>query len=373
MTNVLSIVSYQFLPPKMGGQKGIALFNAALSKYVTLTCLTTKSNDPELEPGYEIENILSTSFTRYFNPFIFFTARKVIRKKKITHLIIEHPYYGWLGILLKWFCKVKLIVHSHNIEALRFKSMNKWWWGILWNYEKVTYKAANICFFITDEDRTFAINKLGIASDKCTTITYGFDLNSPPSINERKEARVLLESEYNILPDEKILFFNGTLDYQPNLDAVMAIIEKINPLLQQDQSFKYKIIICGKNLPAHLDSLYAYNDQNIFYAGFVDDITLYFKGADVFINPVIDGGGIKTKLVEALGYDLSVVSTTSGAIGVPATITNNKLKIVADSDWINFANEIISIKNTGTIPPTFFEHFYWGNIAIKAADCIKKI
>jgi len=58
----------------------------------------------------------------------------------------------------------------------------------------------------------------------------------------------------------------------------------------------------------------------------VDDITLYYKGADMLINPVMDGGGIKTKLVEALGYSMNVVTTTSGAIGVPLTITGEKIE-----------------------------------------------
>ncbi len=38
----------------------------------------------------------------------------------------------------------------------------------------------------------------------------------------------------------------------------------------------------------------------------------------------MDGGGIKTKLVEALGYNMNVVTTTSGAIGVPLSITGEK-------------------------------------------------
>jgi hypothetical protein len=64
-----------------------------------------------------------------------------------------------------------------------------------------------------------------------------------------------------------------------------------------------------------MNELKNYADQNIIYAGFVDDISIYFKGADVFINPVSYGGGIKTKLVEALGYNLNAVSTSNGAIG----------------------------------------------------------
>src|SRR6187549_3220306 len=102
---ILSLVSYKFLPPDMGGQKGIAFFNRYLSKAINLRCVTIKENDSNHSEGYSVENILSNSRLRYINPFYFFTLSRIIRENKITHLLIEHPYYGWLGCLLKWFCK----------------------------------------------------------------------------------------------------------------------------------------------------------------------------------------------------------------------------------------------------------------------------
>ena len=369
---VLSLVSYHFLPPKMGGQKGIALFNAYLSRTTDLTCITIKNNDTSFAPGYPVKNILSNSKFRYINPAYFFLLKKIIKKEGITHLILEHPYYGWLGILLKKFCKVKLVVHSHNLEAGRFKSMGKWWWGILWHYEKMTHRKADLNFFIQDDDRDLAMVSFKLDPPKCHTITYGFEMEKAPAPEEKFMARNLLRKTYSIHPDEKILLFNGTLDYLPNKEALDIILEKINPLLLADVTFKYRIIICGNKLPAAYDKLGAYANKHIIYAGFVDDISLYFKGADIFINPVIEGGGIKTKVVEALGYDLSVVSTQSGAIGIPVAITGDKLNITADGNWEEFARQVVSIDPGNKIPSVFFDHFYWGNIAGKAAALIAK-
>ena len=343
----------------MGGQKGIALFYQFLAPQVTLTCVTTKSNDAVGVKEYEVLNVLSDSKFRYANPYYFFKLKTIIRQKKITHLIIEHPYYGWLGILLKWFCKVKLVVHSHNIEALRFKSMGKWWWGMLWHYEKLTHRKAALSFFIHDDDRDFGIKKFKLDPGKCFTITYGFELTNAPTAEERKSSRHFICNKYGINAAEKLLLFNGTLDYKPNQDALDNILEKINPLLQAKEGFDYKIIICGNKLPAAYANLNDYTAKNIIYAGFVDDITVFFKGADIFINPVTDGGGIKTKLVEALGYDCTVISTKSGAIGIPAAITGNKMKVIADTDWEEFANQVILADTVAGIPPAFFDHFYW--------------
>lgn len=369
---VLSLVSYKFLPPDMGGQKGIAFFNRYLSKETDLACVTVKSNEAVNTETYPIQAILSNSSLRYINPFYFFSLSRIIAENKITHLIIEHPYYGWLGILLKWFCKVKLIVHSHNIESLRFKSIGKWWWTILWQYEKLVHSKANTSFFIQDDDRQYAIQNFKLAPERCITITYGFEQTTAPGENEKKEARDLICKTHNIPTSEKILLFNGTLGYKPNLDALDIILNTINPLLAAGENFKYKIIICGNKLPAAYKGLIDHKEKNIIYAGFVEDINVYFKGADIFINPVTDGGGIKTKLVEALGYGLSVVSTDNGAIGIPAELTADKMKVITGSNWQAFARHIISMNTGIPTPPAFFDHFYWGNIAAKAASAIRQ-
>jgi polysaccharide biosynthesis protein PslH len=357
----------------MGGQKGIALFNRYFSKQVPLTCVTTRNSEHYEGEGYEVRPLLSTSKWRYANVFLFFTLRKFIRQKGITHLLIEHPYYGWLGVLLKWFCKIKLAVHSHNIEALRFKSTGKWWWGVLWNYEKFTHRRAHINFFISDEDRQYAIQKFGLQPERCTTITYGFELSAPPAAEERKQAKAILTQKHGIEKGDTLLLFNGTLDYKPNQDALDIILNTLNPLLEAYPGFKYTIIICGKNLPPSYQNLSNYSAKKIIYAGFVDDITLYFKGADIFINPVMDGGGIKTKLVEALGFNMSVVTTENGAIGVPATITGGKMNIIKGTDWAAFAAAVATADVQANIPVAFFEHFYWGRIAERAGDMINKI
>jgi len=370
MSTIISIVSYPFLPAKLGGQKGIALFNKYFSRHCSLVCITTKNNDPSATEGYQVINTISTSPLRYANVFLFFPVYRLIKKEKATHIILEHPYLGWLGILLKWASAAKLVVHSHNIESLRWKTLGKWWWPVLAFYEKCTHRAAHYNFFIREEDKTYAIEKFGLMPARCMTITYGIEWKEVPAATVRRQCRMQLQQLHQLPDGDTVFLFNGSLDYKPNLDAVKTIVEQLNPLLLQS-GIDYKIIICGKGLPASMHELKAYATKNIVYAGFVDDIGLYFKGADTFINPVIDGGGIKTKLVEALGYNMDVVTTVSGAIGIPPDITGTKMKVFADSDWQGFANAMTVPASTGNIPAAFFEHFYWENITARASRFIQ--
>jgi polysaccharide biosynthesis protein PslH len=365
MSTIISIVSYPFLPAKLGGQKGIALFNKYFSRHCRLICITIQKNEPASAEGYQVINAISNSPLRYINIFLFFSIYKMVKKYNATHLILEHPYYGWLGMLVKRATGVQLVVHSHNIEAARWKTLGKWWWPILSFYEKQTHRSASYNFFIREEDRDFAIASFGLAAGKCMTVTYGIEWNTIPPENERQRCRIKLQQLHHITPGNTIFLFNGSLDYAPNLLAVKTILETINPLILQTGT-AYKIIICGKGLPADMNELRDYADKNIIYAGFVDDISIYFKGADTFINPVIDGGGIKTKLVEALGYNLNVVTTVSGAIGVPLSLTGNKMKVLQDNDWKGFTEAMTTIHEKGDITAAFFDHFYWETITDKA-------
>ena len=366
---VLSLVSYNFLPAKMGGQKHIALHNLYLSKLIQLYCITTSSNNLTEAP-YEVNNSISESKFRYINLFYFFKIRKIIQQEQITHIILEHPYWGWLGFLLQRFCKVKFMIHSHNIEAIRFKTIHKFWWKILWLYEKWVHQQADFSLFISAEDRNYAVEHYKLLPNKTDVSTYGIEQKDIPSELEITTAKNTIRSLYSIGNEEKIILFNGTLNYQPNINALEIIVEQINLILQNSVNFSYKILICGKQLPEKFNHFKTI--PNIIYCGLVNDIESYLKATDVFINPVLDGGGIKTKIVEALGFNVKVVSTKSGAIGIPLKLTSSKLKIIQDNDWQNFSKEIIAFNNTNNTPQDFFDHFYWGNIAKKSSNIIKK-
>ena len=176
---------------------------------------------------------------------------------------------------------------------------------------------------------------------------------------------------YAIRPNEKILLFNGALYHSTNFEALEIILDRINPRLLSQQGFRYKIIICGKGLPERFNELKAYADQNIIYAGFVDDVSVYFKAADVFLNPILSGGGVKTKAIEALAMNCSVVSTELGAMGIERSVCGNKLTVVYEENWDQFAMEVIRSSMTDEeIPSSFFTYYYWGNIIDKAVKAI---
>lgn len=369
---VLTLVTYKIFPAIMGGQKGVALFYDAFCKLVSLYCVTSIANVNH-NVNYTVDTYLSNSPLRYINPFLFFNIKRRIRAFNIDYVLFEHPYFAWLIVLLSTFSNVKIIVHSHNIESERFKTLGKWWWKILWHYEKMAYQNANLIWFKTIEDKDYAINQYGISIERAVVIPYGVELNALPTKNVIDDAKDYVLKKHQLNIDDKIILFNGTLNYGPNLNALDAILNHINPQLLASRQ-QYKIIICGKNLPVTYNNLDVYAAQNIIYAGFVDDIDVYFKACDIFINPVLDGGGIKTKLVEALGFGKLAISTTNGAFGVDANVTGHRLSIVPDNDWNAFTIAILLRLNQQNFDDNklFYEHYAWDNIAHKAFNSLTR-
>lgn len=363
---IVSLVSYPFLPAKAGGQKAVALGTKYLARHVQLTCVGVQSNNTSLADGYELKNVLSDSPLRYMSVFYFFKLRRILKETRANLLWIEHPYYGWLAVLLKWFTGIPLAVRSHNIEGIRFRTLGKWWWNLLWQYERFVHRQARFNFFMQEQDRLYAINHFGLKPERCLALPYGIEWQQPPTEAERLTASKQIRAVHGISNDEVILLFNGAFEYSPNLNALKRILDSIDPLLQKLAAFKYRIIICGRGIPPEISKS---QPAHIIMPGFVDDISLYFKGAGIFINPVMEGGGIKTKLVEALGYNLTSVSTATGATGIDPTLCNGKLLLSPDNDWPSFVSHIIAATRiNATIPPKYFEYFYWDNSMKKAVE-----
>jgi glycosyltransferase involved in cell wall biosynthesis len=370
LIRVASLVSYKIVPAKTGGQRAITLLLGYLSQRVPLTCYSTSDNEPGEGITFELIPFFGSSRLRYINPLNYFRLRKEIRRTGATHILLEHPYWGWLGILLQASTRARLVVRSHNIESLRFRSMGRWWWRILKWYERYTHRCAALNFFITEEDRQYALKHFGLKPEKCAVITYGTVQTTAPSVEARRAAKAEVCRRHNLDPEQPLFFYNGTLDYPPNRHGLDLIIEKISPALTT-KGIAHTVLISGSKLPpAYQEKL---QQGNVRYTGFVPDIETYFMAADVFMNPVMGGGGIKTKLVEALAAGTSSVSFKDGAFGIPSGICGDQLKIVDDGDTGAFTEAIVTLlqQDDRLMPQRFYDHFSWVAIAQKATELLQ--
>ncbi len=356
------------MPYFSGGQKSIAQFLDHLGRVSDLTVIGVTENDTSLVKTYKhLAFLKRKALKRYSDTSLISRITSLIVKNHFDAIIWEHPYFAWLATIIKKRTGIETVLHIHNIEYKRFQSTGKWWWWFLKIYEKWFFKFSDKILFVSPDDQKFAIEKWKIKKKKCVEVAFGVEVSEYPT--DKRECNQIVKVNYSIAEDEKILLFNGLLDYKPNLDAVLVILEKITPVLLQHASLKYKIIICGKRLPAELNELKDYADKNIIYAGFVDDIETYFKGADLFLNPVQSGGGIKTKMVESIAFGTTVVTSETGAAGIHRDICGKKLIVAPNDDWAAFVKAIVeNINDNEVTPSSYYQYYYWRSIVRKVVD-----
>jgi polysaccharide biosynthesis protein PslH len=365
MAKVLGLVSFRVYPTHMGGQKGVALFYEYLQRYAEV--LLAVSTDNVDTNKLQLQRVLFPNKKIYRNISKIGELEAIIKTNEIDVIIAEHSYTAWMASLLKKRTGRPFVIHSHNIESKRFQKMNKWWWKLYNRYEAGIHRKADYNFFISQEDQEFAIEHFKLDRSKCEIITYGIE-----DIPQEKD-KAALRKKLGLDSDKSILLFNGTLDYEPNYEAVEKIIDELNPLLKTKLS-NYQVVITGNRAPKELAKKML-AAGNLIYTGYVDDVNAYYQAADVFINPVANDSGVKTKLIEAIANHCTTVSTFSGASGIAKELCGDKLHLVPDDSSESFIDKIVEClsANTNGTPQAFFDHYSWENICLKAAKKIEAI
>jgi glycosyltransferase involved in cell wall biosynthesis len=247
--------------------------------------------------------------------------------------------------------------------------MGKWWWSILRVYEKWTLRNADKIFCITEEDRQVIVNEFGIRRENTCLVTAGID--SISDYQEKASFQQSIKQRHDISEETRLFLFSGLLSYKPNEDAVLFIRDKLVPKLKTKNPFSFKIIICGKGMNLIYTNVNDPKNHHIIYTGFVEDISEYIKAADLFLNPVVTGGGIKTKVIESIGFNTTVISTTSGAIGVQKEVCGNKLVVVPDGDIEIFTKAIVEYADDHSkTPPSYYQYYKWENIIEQAIQSL---
>ncbi len=131
------------------------------------------------------------------------------------------------------------------------------------------------------------------------------------------------------------LIFSGTMDFRPNVDAVLWFARKVWPQVRKAKP-QATFIITGKRPSPAVEGLGKL--PGIKVTGPVKDIRPYILQSAVFVLPMRMGGGVRLKLLEALALGKALVTTPFGADGVP--LTPGKEAIFAN-DPAAFAKEVI--------------------------------
>ena len=365
---IVSLVWYKTLPAQFGGQQAIVGLNEALGKQENLICLCSKNNQPSGDESFTTYPILPNSKWQFINPITWWIIYSFCKKEKTTHVIVEHPYHLIAAWIIKMKLNVSIIHRSHNIEFERFKQLNKKYWRIIFYAEKWICEIAKVNLFITKEDALKAIKQFSIEPSKCFLLPHEI---KEKNISKKAQSTQQIKAKYNIANDNNIFLFNGTLDYEPNANAVESIANFLIPELNKINP-NFIFIITGRIDNKSFDYLHQLANKQLIFTGRVTNIEDYFLACDVYVNPVNIGGGVQTKTLEALSYHLNVVCFENMLNGIEVDLVKDKIFVVENHNWKQFADKIIRANlHQTTTPSAFFKYQNYDNHLPKLLDLIR--
>lgn len=115
--------------------------------------------------------------------------------------------------------------------------------------------------------------------------------------------------------DPSTLLFLGSLDWDPNLEAIRWFLGNVWPLVRRAVPGA-RFQVAGSNPPKGLPEQLA--AEGVRFLGRVPVAREFLASGAAMVVPLLAGGGVRVKILEAMALGVPVVSTRLGATGVDA-------------------------------------------------------
>jgi sugar transferase (PEP-CTERM/EpsH1 system associated) len=166
------------------------------------------------------------------------------------------------------------------------------------------------------------------------------------------------------IPGSAPVVFTGTMDFRPNVDAVLWFAREVLPGVRAEVPETHFFVV-GQRPHRRLDGLRV--DPAVTLTGWVEDVRPYIAQAAVYVAPLRIGGGTRLKLLEAMAMGRPVVATRLGAEGYP--VTHGRELLLADTPS-DFAAAVVALLRApqrraelGRVARAFVEqHYDWRTI-----------
>jgi glycosyltransferase involved in cell wall biosynthesis len=117
------------------------------------------------------------------------------------------------------------------------------------------------------------------------------------------------------------IIFVGSLNWYPNVDAVLFLLKEIWPAVKKSVP-DLQLDIVGSAPPQTVLAL-ASNLPDVKVHGYVDDVRPLIEAATLYVCPIRDGGGTKLKLLDAFAMQKCVVAHPIACEGINVTAGRN--------------------------------------------------
>jgi glycosyltransferase involved in cell wall biosynthesis len=114
-------------------------------------------------------------------------------------------------------------------------------------------------------------------------------------------------------PHDPQMLFVGFLPHTPNSEALDYFIRRELPLIRAQEP-RARLTVVGEGASNAIKGLM--HDNGVDYRGYVEAIGEVYSQSRVYVAPVTSGGGIRTKIIEAMAAGVPVVSNSFAPTGL---------------------------------------------------------
>lgn len=299
--------------------------------------------------AFHIE-LINVSIFKAFLGFNFLPFSVIVRKFKFDKIsflksstydmvVVEHMKTTYqvkeLGqTLTKKGVKPDFWLRLHNDEAAYYRNMfkaSKSWKAIFFWSESLKYNRYQRKVLKDNLFKGFlyiSTNDL----EKFTPYTSANSINKLlPIFQEVSNIQRTEQKEID-------LFYVGNLELEDNIQALKRMIF----FIEKHQLQNYKIVIAGKCSSSlkqqKIRDIFKQNNSISFQFNVPkDELDRLFKNAKFFLNFSANESGVKTKLIEAIDYQIPVISNQEGVVGSGY----EELVILEDKLEITFLHQLL--------------------------------
>jgi glycosyltransferase involved in cell wall biosynthesis len=145
------------------------------------------------------------------------------------------------------------------------------------------------------------IEQLSGAAELIQIILNGVSFPAAPAVCDRVPGRMV---------------FTGWMNFPPNYEAALWFLDHVFPFILKVRPTAQFVVAGADPVPA----LKARVNHNVQVTGAVPDISLEIARSQIYVAPLISGGGFKNKALEAIVAGTYVVGTTYAAEFLPTDL-----------------------------------------------------
>jgi glycosyltransferase involved in cell wall biosynthesis len=207
--------------------------------------------------------------------------------------------------------RLRWTVMAHNIESLIWQRyaaveahpLKRWYMARQQSkferFERWAYSAATVPIAVSATDARCMQERFGVS--RVAVVDNGVDLDY------FRPQRDVERNPYQLL-------FLGSLDWRPNLDAVVLLLDHIFPAVRAQQP-QATLAIVGRR-PPHWLRLRCQQLPAVQLYPDVTDVRPFLASCGLLVVPLRIAGGTRLKILEAIACATPVLSTTIGAEGL---------------------------------------------------------